>query len=40
MSRNGDKDNASPRFDVEDTTNNNEEGSKTGASTDANLKTS
>jgi hypothetical protein len=38
MSRNRDEDNASPRFDVEDTTNNNEEGSKTGASMDAKLK--
>jgi hypothetical protein len=38
MSRNGDEDDASPRFDVEDTMNNNEEGSKTGGSTDAKLE--
>jgi hypothetical protein len=38
MSRNGDEDDASPRFDVEDTNNNNEEGSKSGASIDAKLE--
>jgi hypothetical protein len=38
MSRNGDEDDATPRFDVESNTSNNEEGSKSRASTDAKLE--
>jgi hypothetical protein len=38
MSRNGDEDDATPRFNVESNTNNNEEGSKSRASTDAKLE--
>jgi hypothetical protein len=38
MSRDGDKDDATPRFDDKSNTNNNEEGSKMGASTDAKLE--
>jgi hypothetical protein len=38
MSWNGDEDGASMRFDVESNTNNNEEGSKIRASTDAKLE--
>jgi predicted RNase H-like nuclease (RuvC/YqgF family) len=38
MSRNGVEDNTSPRFNDESNTNNNEEGSKTTASTDAKLE--
>jgi seryl-tRNA synthetase len=38
MSRNGDEDNTSPRFDDESNTNNNEEGSKMRVSIDANLE--
>jgi hypothetical protein len=38
MSRNGDEDDATPRFDEKSNTNNNEEGSKTRASTDAKLE--
>jgi hypothetical protein len=38
MSRNGDEDDAKPRFDEKSNTNNNEEGSKTRASTDAKLE--
>jgi hypothetical protein len=38
MSRNRDEDDTTPRFDDESNTNNNEEGSKTKASTDAKLK--
>jgi septal ring factor EnvC (AmiA/AmiB activator) len=38
MSRNGYEDDAMPRFDDKSNTNNNEEGSKTGASTDAKLE--
>jgi uncharacterized protein YehS (DUF1456 family) len=36
--RNGDEDDATPRFDDESNTNNNEVGSKTRASTDAKLE--
>jgi seryl-tRNA synthetase len=38
MSRNGDEDDATPRFDDKSNTNNNEEGSKTRASIDAKLE--
>jgi hypothetical protein len=38
MLRNGDEDDATPRFDDISNTNNNEEGSKTGALTDAKLE--
>jgi hypothetical protein len=38
MSRNGDKDDATPWFDDKSNTNNNEDGSKIGASTDAKLE--
>jgi chlorite dismutase len=38
MPRNGDEDDATPRFDDKSNTNNNEEGSKMRASTDANLE--
>jgi hypothetical protein len=38
MSRNGDEDDATPRFDDKSNTNNNEESSKTRASTDAKLE--
>jgi septal ring factor EnvC (AmiA/AmiB activator) len=38
MSRNGDEDDATPRFDNKSNTNNNEEGSKTRASIDAKLE--
>jgi hypothetical protein len=38
MSRNGDEDDATPRFDDESNTNNNEEGSKMRASIDAKLE--
>jgi septal ring factor EnvC (AmiA/AmiB activator) len=38
MSRNGDEDDATPRFDDKYNTNNNEEGSKTRVSTDAKLE--
>jgi hypothetical protein len=38
MSRSGDEDDATPRFDNKSNTNDNEEGSKTRASIDANLE--
>jgi hypothetical protein len=38
MSRNRDEDDATPRFDDKSNTNDNEEGSKTRASTDAKLE--
>jgi hypothetical protein len=38
MSRNGDEHDATPRFDDKSNTNNNEEGSKTGVSTDTKLE--
>jgi hypothetical protein len=38
MSRNGDEDDATPRFDDKSNTNNNEESSKTRASTDVKLE--